>query len=138
MRKLPFSLISVAALLALALLFQAGAQMSGGGTGAPVNTASNAAGMKLYIDPETKQIVDTPVELLTPDQFESLQSMFNTSHIGLVEIAAPVGGGKMVDLKGRFQHAYTAKIEASGDLSAGCGLHQSAEESNPNDEKESD
>jgi hypothetical protein len=137
-RKLPFILVPVTALLAVIMLVQPGAQMTDAATGTSRNMQSNSAGMKLHIDPVTKQIVDAAAEPLTPDGFENLQSLFNTSHVGLVEVDGPVGGGKMVDLKGRFQHAYTASIDASGDLSAGCGIHESAKETNPEDEKESD
>jgi hypothetical protein len=137
-RKLPFVLVPVAALLALALLFQSGAQMSAITGGAPGDATSNAAGMRLYVDPVTKKFVDAPVEPLTPDGFEQLQSLYNTSHIGLVEIDGPVGGGKMVDLKGRFQHGYTATIDAEGHLSAGCGIHETAETTDSDSEKESD
>jgi hypothetical protein len=137
-RKLPLVLVPVSVLLALAFLFQGGAQMSEISAGTPGDATSTAAGMRLYIDPVTKKFVDAPVEPLTPDGFEQLQSLYNTSHLGLVEVDGPVGGGKMVDLKGRFQHGYTAVIDASGNLSAGCGVHESAETTESDSEKESD
>lgn len=122
-RKLPFFLVPVAALLVLTFVFRAVEQPSATVTGTSGVETSVAAGMKLYVDPATKQITDSPIAQPTADGMESLQSLFNTSHVGLVEVEGPVGGGKMVDLKGRFQHAYTATIDASGSLSAGCGAH---------------
>jgi hypothetical protein len=137
-RKLPLVLIPLAAILAVTLSSQGDAPAGSTAAATPSDTTANAAGMRLYVDPVTKEFVDKPVEPLTPEAFEDLQALFNTSHVGLIEVAAPVGGGKMVNLKGRFQHAYTATRDASGDLSAGCGLHQSLETATPKSEKESD
>jgi hypothetical protein len=135
-RKPPFLLVPVAALLALAFVFQAGEKPSANVTSTSGVETSVTAGMRLYVDPDTKQIIDSPVAQPTADGIESLQSLFNTSHVGLVEVEGPVGGGKMVDLKGRFQHAYTAAIDASGNLSAGCGAHLSEDTSEADGEKE--
>jgi len=137
-RKLPLILIPCAAILAVALFPQGDAPTGRTAAATSGNATATAAGMRLYVDPIAKQFVDTPVEALTLEASEDLQAIFNTSHVGLIEVAAPVGGGKMVDLKGRFQHAYTATRDASGELSAGCGLHQSLKKASPESEKEGD
>jgi hypothetical protein len=128
MKRKPSLLLAPFAVLLIVVLTSQGDTLKSGATADSLDNATKgAAGMRLYVDPATKEFVDSPVQPLTPERFEELQGLFNTSHEGLVEIIAPVGGGKMIDLKGRFQHAYTATNDASGRLSAGCGLHQTAD-----------
>lgn len=50
-----------------------------------------------------------------------LDSPFSTSSKGLVEEDSPVpGGGRMVDLKGRFQHSMVATLAPDGILALRC------------------
>jgi hypothetical protein len=102
-------------------------------TGDTSTAQSTDAGMKIYIDPVTKEIVDAPVE---PDwDIPSTLDGLNLSSEGLIEEDSPVSG-KMVNLQGRFRHRYTATVDAEGKPVAGCDLPKSTQHGNSDSEEE--
>lgn len=78
--------------------------------------AGGAAGMVIYIDPQTGAILKEPAPGTVPLQLTPvLQNAFSTSHQGLVEVPSAVpGGGVKVDLQGRFQSPLLVTIDANG------------------------
>lgn len=97
---------------------------------APSSDAVAASGYRLEIDPATGEFIE-PVQPSAPSVEEYPQEMQNTlsrSTDGLVTKTAPVGGGKMVDLQGRFQATYTATVDQNNKLVAGCDLPQTHDE----------
>ena len=82
----------------------------------PVAVPGGAAGMTIYIDPQTGAILKEPAPGAVPLQLtRELQEALSTSHQGLVEVPSPVpGGGVMVDLQGRFQSPLFVTIDADG------------------------
>lgn len=111
------------ALIVLALPLQ-GDTPAVGRHHSPVTKTIGAAqgGMRVYIDPSTGQVKGVPPQRLAPGSYSA--DRFSTSHEGLREVPAPVGGGKMVNLQGRFQQAYGAYVDSEGDLVIGCGLKE--------------
>ncbi|MBI3796820.1 MAG: hypothetical protein HY268_07620, partial [Deltaproteobacteria bacterium] len=76
-----------------------------------------AAGMRVYVDPNTGEILKPPVgaPAETP---ESLEKAFSTSSESLVETPSPVpGGGVILDLQGRFRSPLVATQGADGKIS---------------------
>jgi hypothetical protein len=75
-----------------------------------------AAGMMIYIDPQTGAILKEPAPGTMPLQLTpALQNAISTSHQGLVEVPSAVpGGGVKVDLRGRFQSPLLVTIDANG------------------------
>ena len=77
-----------------------------------------AAGMTIYIDPQTGAILKEPAPGSVPLQLTpQLRNALSTSHQGLVETpSAVVGGGIKLDLQGRFQNPLIVTIDADGKL----------------------
>jgi len=75
-----------------------------------------AAGMRIYRDPVTGELVDPPAE--APDQVSlPPDDALSTSSEGLMETPSPVpGGGVMVDLQGRFRSPLVATQDAEGKI----------------------
>ena len=77
---------------------------------------SGAAGMKVFIDPQSGNILSEPVPgaeplELTPQELNAR----STSDQNLVEVPSPVpGGGVGVNLQGRFQSPLIGTIDANG------------------------
>jgi len=118
-RKLPLLALPLLLLAAVALLCQ-GHDPSG--TAALEGSAQGkapSAGMMLYVDPETGKFLQSPPPGSFPVEM-SEEGAYSSSSLGLAETAAPVGGGKMVNLHGRFQQAFVAKVGASGKVTATC------------------
>ena len=91
------------------------------------------AGMKVFIDPDTKELVDPPAQ---PDLYiPSIEDELNLSDEGLIVEDSPVSG-EMVNLQGRFQHRYTAGIGEDGKHTAGCYLPHGAKKKSSNSEEE--
>jgi len=74
------------------------------------------AGMIIYVDPSTGQIVPTPVGppiIFSPKTRDAL----STSDKGLSVTRSPVpGGGVLLRLHGRFQHALFGTVDDQGRL----------------------
>ena len=82
----------------------------------PAAVPKGAAGMIIYIDPQTGAILNEPAPGTVPLQLTpKLQNALSTSHQGLVETPA-AGGGVKIDLQGRFQSPLAATIDANGNL----------------------
>ncbi|MGD8412940.1 MAG: hypothetical protein PVF33_01835 [Candidatus Latescibacterota bacterium] len=79
------------------------------------------AGYVVEVDPATGQPAPTP-EGAAPVIFdEEMRNRLSTSSQGLVEVPSPVpGGGTMVDLQGRFQHAFVATADDTGRVDVNC------------------
>jgi hypothetical protein len=82
----------------------------------PAAIPEGAAGMKVYIDPQTGTIRRDPAPGTLPLQLTPQeQNALSTSHQGLVETPSPVpGGGVKLDLQGRFQSPLIGTIDANG------------------------
>ena len=135
-RKLPLIIVPLAVLLAVSHVSQdetpvAGTVAIAAAGGSPVSSA----GMRLYVDPDTGEFVETPSEASAVETAQDEMGQFSTSTAGLFEEEAP-GGGIMVNLQGRFQQAYIATIDESGNLSAGCGHMRPIETATEDIEKE--
>ena len=91
------------------------------------------AGLKIYIDPVTKQPVEGPVEPSL--EIPSLVDELNLSDEGLILEDGPISG-EMVNLQGRFRHRYTAGIDPDGRHTAGCDLPKSTENNDADSEEE--
>jgi hypothetical protein len=88
-----------------------------GDSSAKIATPVSSAGFVVHFD-QSGKIVE---EATSPVDFNAgLQHSVNTSSEGLVEEAAPVGGGVMVNLQGRFQSAMTATVDANGNVVVPC------------------
>jgi hypothetical protein len=110
-RKLPLAMVPLVVLLGVALL---------GGDH----------------DPNTGELLEEPLESESVQMSaEKMAPYFNTSEAGLVEVDAP-GGGKMIDLRGRFQQAFTARIDETGTVVYNCDRADHAAESESQVEKE--
>jgi hypothetical protein len=124
--KLPLIIIPLALLVAAALVFQ-GDSPADVATADPIDSNAKPAGMMLYVDPDTGEFVEAsqgsyPVEMAYDDAFSN-------DDWGLVEEPAPKGAGTMMNLQGRFMNTYTATVDDSGVLEAGCDLHKHVEKS---------
>ena len=75
---------------------------------------ADAAGMTVYIDPQTGAILRQPAPGSVPLRLSPLeQNAVSTSHRGLVEVPVP-GGGYKLDHQGRFQTPLIATVGADG------------------------
>ena len=78
-----------------------------------------APGMRAYADPATGTLLPAPPagaqSLLVP------HAAVSTSADGLLEQTAP-GGGVMVDVQGRFNNQFTARVQPDGSIAADCHL----------------
>ena len=91
------------------------------------------AGLKIHIDPVTKQPVETPIQPSL--DIPSMDDDLNFSSEGLTIEKSPVSG-EMVDLQGRFRHRYDASVGANGELKAHCDLHKSTKDKDTDSEEE--
>ena len=86
---------------------------------APEAAAPEAGGLRVYVDPETGELTSTP----TPEQAaalsKSLASDLDGSAEGL-ETFALRGGGRGVNLQGRFRNALVVRRDAGGNLVMTC------------------
>lgn len=133
-RKLPLAVFPLVVLLAIVLISQGNTPAGGTAADSPADTPAKAAGMMLYIDPETGEFVQAqpesyPVEMAYDDAYSS-------SDWGLVEESAPKGGGTMMSLQGRFLQTYAATVDGSGNLSAGCDQNKTIEPTDSDSERE--
>ena len=119
-RNALLTLVALSAIIALAWGLHGDAPRTDDTSKHPAPSQIEAAGMRVTIDPATRDVVDAPPPAQASP--EDLGDALGTSSEGLEQIPSPVGGGTMVDLKGRFQNTYTATIDASGNLSAECDL----------------
>jgi hypothetical protein len=94
-------------------------------SGIEQNQSDVQPGMRVYIDPVTGEFVNGPVEKSPVDLPEQLKSALSTSAEGLKVEPAP-GGGIMVNLQGRFQHASIATIDAQGNVTSECETGEAA------------
>ena len=134
-RKLPLIIVPLAVLLAVLLVSQDDTPVAGTVAIAAGGRPVSPAGMRLYVDPDTGEFVETPSEAAPVEMAQDEMGQFSTSTAGLFEEEAP-GGGIMVNLQGRFQQAYVAVIDESGNLSAGCGHVHPIARTTANVEKE--
>lgn len=95
----------------------------------------NHAGYWVQIDSQTGRIVAPTEAPETMHYPTDLQNALSTSSEGLEEVEAPSGGGKMVNLQGRFQHTYGATVGEDGVLKAACDLPQSNAETSSDEEE---
>jgi hypothetical protein len=73
-----------------------------------------AAGMRIYLDPETGEPRDPPTEAMDQVSLPPDDAL-STSSEGLVETPSPVpGGGVKLDLQGRFRSPLIATQDAEG------------------------
>jgi hypothetical protein len=92
-------------------------ESNAGASQPPPAVPEAAAGMIVYLDPQTGALRHAPAPGTVPLQLTpALQNAVSTSHQGLVETPA-AGGGVKVDLQGRFQSPLVATIDAHGNLS---------------------
>ena len=87
---------------------------------APVRAPIPAAQYSVvYVDPVSGQFGEPPPAFLS--EILSSESAFTSSGEGLVVTLSPVpGGGKMIDLQGRFQNAMTAVAVPGAAPSTAC------------------
>lgn len=76
----------------------------------PAELAPGAAGIRVYLDPETGRVIDRPDEPGAVPQPRGLADRLNTYGGDLVQEPLPDGGFK-VDLRGRFRSAVVATID---------------------------
>jgi hypothetical protein len=130
-------LLSVCAIVVLgAWLLQADAPGTVASADDPQSTAAGAAGMKVYIDPVTGEFLEGPPEPVRAETVKDINDRFSTSTEGLQQVPAPVGGGVMVDLRGRFQQTVKAAIDDSGKVTVGCDRHDADDEADSDRGKE--
>jgi hypothetical protein len=135
-RKLPFVMIPLVVLLGAAVLGGDGAPVAGSRAISQESIPAGASGMRLYVDPATGEFLEEPLEGESVQMSaEEMAPFFSTSEVGLVEEEAP-GGGVMINLKGRFQQAFTARIDETGAVVYDCDRADHAEESDSQVEKE--
>jgi hypothetical protein len=135
-RKLPLAMVPLVVLLGVALLGGDHAPVAGTAAISQESGPAGAAGMRLYFDPNTGELLEEPLESESVQMSaEKMAPYFNTSEAGLVEVDAP-GGGKMIDLRGRFQQAFTARIDETGTVVYNCDRADHAAESESQVEKE--
>jgi hypothetical protein len=87
----------------------------------PNSPPAGSSGMKVYIDPETGEFLDSPPEKIPTEIRRADEEAISTSSEGLEEreVDKP-GGGVMIDLKGRFRHYQTATKDADGNIIIRC------------------
>ena len=130
MRKTAAIAAGILAVSALAIGLRAADTRTTQPTTSSVETPAQA-GYRVYIDPVTGQLTAPPQGDPTQQYPKSVQDALSRSSEDLFEVPAPVGGGKMVDLRHRFQNTYTATTDADGKLVIECD-----DEPSTNTEKE--
>ncbi len=134
-RKLPLAIVPLVVLLAVVLLNQNDAPVAGTAAVSSENQLAGASGMRLYVDPKTGEFLEAPPEGAEVQMSQEAMEPFSTSPVGLFQEDAP-GGGKMVNLRGRFRQAFTAAIDESGAVVFDCGHPDRLNEKNSHSEKE--
>jgi hypothetical protein len=83
-----------------------------------IHPQEGAAGMRVYVNPNTGEIMQPPVGAPAAETTQSLEKAFSTSSEGLVETPSSVpGGGVILDLQGRFRSPLVATQGADGKIS---------------------
>lgn len=77
------------------------------------------AGLRVYVDPQSGELVSQPVTAEQRHQAATADSMFNEDTSDLVPVQM-ADGSIMVDLKGRFQQATVATVQADGSIRTYC------------------
>ena len=134
--KAPLLLSVLAMIVAVTWMIQADTPDAVKATDDPQAVNTGEAGMRVYIDPATGEFLQGPPQPLTTETVKDINDPFSTSSEGLKQVPAPVGGGVMVDLKGRFQQTVTATFDDSGKVTAVCDRHESDETTTSDSEKE--
>lgn len=113
-RRLLPSLLGIAACFAVASPALSEEGTSGSQPSAESSAPAGAAGMTVYIDPQTGALLSAPAPGSVPLQLSPRErNALSTSHQGLVEVPLP-GGGYKLDLQGRFQNPLIATVGADG------------------------
>lgn len=81
------------------------------------NTAE--AGLRVYVDPQSGELVSQPVTPEQRRQAANADAAFNQDTSDLVPVKMP-DGSTMVDLQGRFQQATVATVQADGNIRTYC------------------
>ncbi|MBI3250112.1 MAG: hypothetical protein HYZ50_26760 [Deltaproteobacteria bacterium] len=77
--------------------------------------AQPAAGMKVYVDPQTGEVVEPPAQEPPQSELDAGAAATSTSSAGLVPEPSPVpGGGTLIHLQGRFQSPVVATQGSDG------------------------
>jgi hypothetical protein len=86
------------------------------------------SGYSVHIDAATGEFREAAPATATAAEVDpAVEAALSRSTEGLVEVDAP-GGGKMVDLQGRFQHTYVATMGDDGVLTVECDTDNEEEE----------
>ncbi|MFH1754902.1 MAG: hypothetical protein ABIA59_04290 [Candidatus Latescibacterota bacterium] len=135
-RKATWGLSVLVMLLAACWVFTA--QVPGAGKVNPRTQALDpgTAGMRVYIDPATGEFLQEPPQPVISDAGKDINDPFSTSTEGLKQVPAPVGGGVMVDLQGRFRQIVSAAVDDSGAVTTRCDRHESEESTTSHSGKE--
>ncbi len=81
---------------------------------------AESAGMKGYIDPKTREIIQ-PTPALQTVESVPVENMLSTSAEGLKEVRSEGrAGGYRMDLKGRFRSAMVVTVDAQGNQVVTC------------------
>lgn len=80
---------------------------------------ARAGGMRVYKDPQTGEITDTPPATLPTTPTERPLSRSDEGLMAIPNTAVP-GGGVKVDLQGRFRSHFIATKDADGNVSVRC------------------
>lgn len=88
---------------------------------APAASAESVgqSGMLAFVDPETGELVSSPVTEEQKQFAERAGNDLNFSDEGLVQQVMP-DGSVMVDLQGRYQMSMVVDVQADGSLRARC------------------
>lgn len=87
------------------------------------DNSSNAerTGYVVHVDAKTGEFVEQSPETPAVAFDRDLSNALSTSSEGLKEVDSPgPGGGKMVDLQGRFQHSIVFVTDENGHVTAPC------------------
>jgi hypothetical protein len=87
----------------------------------PISPPAKSSGLKVYIDPETGEFLDSPPEKMPAEIQRTDEEAISTSieELEQREVDLP-GGGVMMDLKGRFHQYQTATKDADGNITIRC------------------
>lgn len=103
------------------LLVSAAAHVYASDKAAEAPAASSAAesGLRVYVDPQSGELVSQPVTEEQRQQAAATEAAFNQDNSDLVSVRMP-DGSVMVDLQGRFQQATVATVQADGSIRTYC------------------
>jgi hypothetical protein len=93
-----------------------------GDENAPQEPQPAAAGLTIFVDPETGEIVDQPTAAQKAALSEALRRSLDKSSEGL-EAFELLYGGHGVHLQGRFRSAVIARMRADGSFEIRCADH---------------